>query len=153
MISQAVAATLMTMGLPHFQSTAPSLTTIPLSSTKDKIIGKTRLIRMKGWCGLYNGIHERIPSIWKELEMENNKHDRIDRLIRAFSPEETGDDSVDISVSDRLGNCIITGKYGAGLGFSYKNCHHGFTIFATTPQAADEIAMQLLGDEAHREAT
>ena len=50
--------------------------------------------------------------------MENNKHDRIDRLIRAFSLEETEDDSVDIPVSDRLGNCIITGKYGAGLGFS-----------------------------------
>ena len=73
--------------------------------------------------------------------MENNKHDRIDRLIRAFSPEETGDDSVGIPVSDRLGNCIITGKYGAGLGFSYKNCHHGLTIFATAPQAADEVTM------------
>ena len=68
----------------------------------------------------------------KKLELENNKHDRIDRFIRAFSPEETGDDSVDIPISDRLGNCIITGKYGAGLGFSYKHCHHGLTIFCNS---------------------
>ena len=74
-------------------------------------------------------------------------------MIRAFSPDETGDDSVDITVSDRLGTCIVTGRYGAGLGFSYKNCHHGLTIFATALQAADEVAMQLLEDDVQREAT
>ena len=78
-----------------------------------------------------------IPSIWKELELETTRNDRIDRLIRVFPPDETGDDSVDITVSDRLGTCIVTGKYGAGLGFSYKNCHHALTIFATASQAAD----------------
>ena len=84
-------------------------------------MGKTRRIRTKGWCGLHDGIPGRIPSIWKQLELETTRNDRIDRLIRAFSPDETGDDSVDVTVSDRLGTCTVTGKYGAGLGFSYKN--------------------------------
>ena len=126
------------------------MATIPSSSTNDKITGKTRLIHTKVWYGLHNGIHKRIPSIWKELEMENTRHDRIDQLIRSFSPDGLGDDSVDIPVSDKLGNYIIAGKYGAGHGFSYNNCHHVLTIFATTPQVADEVAMQLLEDDIHR---
>ena len=109
MISQAVAATLMTMGLASPNSTDRVKTSVPLSSTKDKLMGKTRRIRTKGWCGLHDGIPGRIPSIWKELELETTRNDRIDRLIRAFSPDETGDDSVDITVSDRLGTCIVTG--------------------------------------------
>ena len=68
----------MNMGIPQFQSATPLLTMIPLSSTKDKIMEKTRLIHTKGWCVLHNGIHERIPGIRKELELENNKQDRID---------------------------------------------------------------------------
>ena len=109
MISQAVAATLMTMGLASPNSTDRVKTSVPLSSTKDKLMGKTRRIRTKGWCGLHDGIPGRIPSIWKELELETTRNDRIDRLIRVFPPDETGDDSVDITVSDRLGTCIVTG--------------------------------------------
>ena len=88
MISQAVAATLMTMGLASPNSTDRVKTSVPLSSTKDKLMGKTRRIRTKGWCGLHDGIPGRIPSIWKELDLETTRNDRIDRLIRAFSPDE-----------------------------------------------------------------
>ena len=152
MTSQAVAATLVTMGLASPNSTAHITSPVPLYSTENKLMGKTRRVRTKGWCGLHDGIPGRIPSIWKELKLKTTRNDRIDRLIRVFSPDETGDDSVDITVSDRLGTCIVTGKYGAGLGFSYKNCHHGLTIFATASQAADEVAIQLLDDDVQREA-
>ena len=56
MISQAVAATLITVGLASPNSTAHVTTSVPLSSTKDKLMGKTRRIRTKGWCGLHDGI-------------------------------------------------------------------------------------------------
>ena len=78
---------------------------------------------------------------------------RIDRLIRTFSYDETGDDSVDITISDRLDNYIIAGRYGTGLDFSYKNCRHGFTIFTTVLQAANEVTMELLENDVHREVT
>ena len=73
MISQAVAATLMTMGYASPNSTAHTISPIPLSSTKDKFMGKTRHVRTKGWCGFHDGILGRIPSIWKELELETTK--------------------------------------------------------------------------------
>ena len=132
MISQDVAAMLMTMGIASSNSRANKTTSVSFSFTNDKLMGKT---------GLYDGIPGRIPSIWKELKLETTRNDRIDRLIREFPPEETGNDSVDITVSDRLGTCIVTEKYGIGLGFRYKNCNHGLTICATSPQTADEVAM------------
>ena len=52
-----------------------------------------------------------------------------------------------------MDNYIIAGRYGTGLGFSYKNCHHGLTIFTTVLQAANEVAMELLENDVHREVT
>ena len=76
------------------------------------------------------------------MEEETTKEDRPDRLVRVFSPEETEDDTVDTTIDDRLGTCIIKGRYGAGLGFNYKTCHHGLTIFATAPKGSEESANQ-----------
>ena len=75
------------------------------------------------------------------------------RLIRAFSPEETMDDTVDINIDDRLGTCIVKGRFGAALGYNYSTCHHGLTIFATAPRGAEESAEKQLADDAHRLAT
>ena len=66
-------------------------------------MGSQRVIRLKGWCGLYTDLIGSIPEIWNELDKNQNKEDRLDRLMRAFSPEETGDDTVDIHIDDRLG--------------------------------------------------
>ena len=77
----------------------------------------------------------------------------MNRLIRAFSPEETGDDTVDIHIDDRLGTCIVKGRFGAALGYNYTTCHHGLTIFATAPRGAEESAEQQLADDAQRLAT
>ena len=103
-------------------------------------MGKHRKIRLKEWCGLHDGITNGVPPIWRELEEETTKEDRLDRLVRVFSPEETEDDTVGITIDDRLGTCIIKRRYGAGLGFNYKTCHHELTIFATAPKGAEESA-------------
>ena len=89
----------------------------------------TRLVRTKGWCELYNVFIKWLPTIWKETTIIYG----IDRLIIASLTDYPWDDSVDIIVSDRLGNYMITGRYGTGFGFSYNNCHHGLTLFSTTP--------------------
>ena len=73
------------------------------------------------------------------MEEETTKEDRLDRLVRAFSPEETEDDTVDITIDDRLGTCIVKGRYGAGLGFNYKTCYHGLTIFCHSTKGSRGI--------------
>ena len=66
---------------------------------------------------------------------------------------EIEDDTVDITIDDRLGTSIIKGRYGAGLEFNYKTCHHGLTIFDTARKGAEESVNQQLTNEALREAT
>ena len=102
---------------------------------------------------MYTGLIGSIPEIWNELDKEQNKEDILDRLIRAFSPEETGVDTVDIHIDDRLGTCIVKGRFGASLGYNYTTCHHGLTIFATAPRGAEESTEHQLADDAQRLAT
>ena len=116
-------------------------------------MGRNRQIRLKGWYGIHDGIREPVPEIWKELEDEQTKEDKLDRLVRAFSPEETEDDTVDINIDDRLGTCIIKCRFGAGMGYNYRTCHHGLIIFATAPKGSKESAEQQLADNAQRLAT
>ena len=118
----------MTMGLVSPRSTVNASRSVPLSSTKDKLIGNSRIVRTKGWCELRDEIPWCIPSIGKELELETTSTGRIDQLIRVLSSDKTGGDSVDIMVNNRLRNCITTDKYGASLDFILKNCHHRLTI-------------------------
>ena len=79
-------------------------------------MGRNRQIRLKGWCGIHDEIREPVSKIWKELEDEQTKEDKLDRLVCAFSPEEIEDDTVDININDRLGTCIIKGRFVAGMG-------------------------------------
>ena len=147
--AKAIAAIMGYMGMSKQKETPNQVISV---STTDKM-GKNRQIRLKGWCGIHDGIREPVPEIWKELEDEQTKEDRLDRLVRAFSPEETEDDTVDINIDDRLGTCIIKGRFGAGMGYSYRTCHHGLTIFATAPKGSEESAEQQLADDAQRLAT
>lgn len=50
-------------------------------------MGPQRLIQLKGWCRLYTGLLDMVSKIWKNLEAEQNKEDRLDRMIRTFSLE------------------------------------------------------------------
>ena len=85
-----------------------------------------RLIRLKGRCGLYTGVIGIVPEIWNNLEA---------RKIKGM--EETEGDTVDIHIDDRLGICIVKGRFGAALGYNYITCHHGLTIFVTAPRGAE----------------
>ena len=116
-------------------------------------MGIQRKIRLKGWCDLHDGTMADVQPIRKELEKETRKEDILDMLVRSFSLEEIEDDTVDITIDDRLGTSIIKGRYGAGLEFNYKTCHHGLTIFDTTRKGAEESVNQQLTNEALREAT
>ena len=60
---------------------------------------------------------------------------------------------MNITVSDRLGNCIISGRYGAGLNFISKTCHHDSTSIAAAPQRVDEGVIQLLKDDIYQQTT
>ena len=44
-------------------------------------------------------------------------------LIRDFSPGETGDNTINIHINDRLGTCIVKGRFSAALGYNYNICH------------------------------
>ena len=66
-----------------------------------------RLIRLKGWCGFYTGLVVQVPAIRNDLEVKHNKDNKLDRLVRVFSSEETMDNAVDININDRLGTCIV----------------------------------------------
>ena len=74
-------------------------------------MGPQRLIRLKGQCEFYTGLIGQVPAIWNDLEVEQNKGDKLDRLIRAFSPDETMDDTAYINIDDRLGTCIVKGRF------------------------------------------
>ena len=52
-----------------------------------------------------------------------------------------------------MGTCIIKGRFGVGMGYNYRTCHHGLTIFATAPKGSEELAEQQLADDAQRLAT
>lgn len=101
-------------------------------------MGQQRLIRLTGWCGLYTGLIGKVPEIWNDLELELNKEDKLDIFIRDFLSEEMEDDTVDINIDDRLGACMVKGRFGTALGCNYTICHYGITIFAMVSKGAEK---------------
>ena len=122
---------------------------LPKSVSTDKV-GPQQIIRLKGWCELYTRLIETIPEIWNELDKKQNKEDRLDRLIRDFSQEEREDDTVDIHIDDRMGTCIVKGRFVATLEYNYSTYHHGLTTFATSLRGVEESTEQQLEDDAQR---
>ena len=43
-----------------------------------------------------------MPKFGRELDDEETKEDKLDRLIHSFSSKNTEDDTVDINIDDRL---------------------------------------------------
>ena len=87
------------------------------------------------------------------MDTVDNKSDRLSLLNQLFSTCETGHDQLDLVITERLGQSIINFNLGAGLGYSYANCHHGLTIFSTAPHSTEFVAAQLMEEEKLREAT
>ena len=63
------------------------------------------------------------------LEAEQNKANKLNRLMRRFSPEVIENDTVVTNIDDRLGTCIIKGKFGGVVRYDCTICYHGFTFF------------------------
>ena len=116
-------------------------------------MSKHRLHRIKGWCGINDNSILPISIVWKKLDTVDNKSDKLSLLNQLFSTCETGHDQLDLVITERLGQAIINCNLGAGLGYSYANCHHGLTIFSTAPQSTEFVAAQLMEEENLREAT
>ena len=134
--SEVMAQILGHMGL-HMKSIRTNDNQLPKSVSTDKV-GPQQIIRLKGWCELYTRLIETIPEIWNELDKKQNKEDRLDRLIRDFSQEEREDDTVDIHIDDRMGTCIVKGRFVATLEYNYSTYHHGLTTFATSLRGVEE---------------
>ena len=62
-----------------------------LSSTKGKM-SKHRLHRIKGWCGINENSTLPIPTVWKKLDIVDNKSDKLSLLNQLFSTCETDHD-------------------------------------------------------------
>ena len=116
-VAAAVARTLFSMGNAPARSTGTNV--VPVSTSKDKMSALS-IICMKEWCRIKRGVVRAIPKIWKELELETTKEDKMERLARAFSPEEIDNDTVDIHIDNRLAQTIAKGRFGAGLNYSYE---------------------------------
>ena len=76
------------------------------------------------------------------MEANQNKLDKSNRLIIAFSSEETEDDTVDINIDDRLGTCIVKEIFETLLGYNYTTNYYGLTIFTMALRRAEELAEQ-----------
>ena len=107
---------------------------------------------MKGWCGINEDSTLPIPTVWKKLDNVDNKSNKLSLLNQLFSTCETGHDQLDLVITERLGQSIINCNLGAGLRYSYANCHHDLTIFSTAPQSTEFVAAQLMEEKNLRKA-
>ena len=119
LVATAVAKTMLTMGLTPLHNRVQNATI--LSSTKEKM-SKHRLYRIKGWCGINENSTLPIPTVWKKLDIVDNKSDKLSLLNQLFSTCETDHDQLDLVITERLGQSLINCNLGAGLGYSYANC-------------------------------
>ena len=116
-------------------------------------MSKHRLHRIKGWCGINENSTLPIPTVWKKLDIVDNKSDKLSLLNQLFSTCETDHDQLDLVITERLGQSLINCNLGAGLGYSYAKYHHGLIIFSTTPQSTKFFVDQLMEKKNLREAT
>ena len=150
LVATVVAKKMLTMDLTPLHNGVQN-TTI-LSSTKEKM-SKHRLHRIKGWCGINENSTLPIPTVWEKLDTADNKSDKLSLLNQLCSTCKTSHDQLDLVITERLVQSIINCNLGAGLGYSYANCHHGLTIFSTARQSTEFVAAQLMEEENLREAT